>query len=107
MAQTARRVVTEVHDEPHLEGRRVTVRRVRALVEEADESAAAVAERFDLDVADVYAALTYYHTHPEEMEAAEHTRQERETAARESDSTSLGALRREHDEEADGVSDSG
>jgi uncharacterized protein (DUF433 family) len=97
MAQTARRVVTEVHDEPHLEGRRVTVRRLQALVEEAGTPAATVAEQFDLAVADVYAALQYYHTHPEEMAAAATRQHKREAAARQGDATSLAELRETHD----------
>lgn len=106
MAQAARRIVTEVHDEPHLEGRRVTVRRLQALVEEAGKPAADVAERFDLAVADVYAALQYYHTHPEEMEAAERKQKEREADARQSGAKSLAELRQERDEGSNGVSDS-
>lgn len=98
MAQAARRIVTEVHDEPHLEGRRVTVRRIQALVEGAGTAADSVAEQFDLDIADVYAALQYYHTHPEEMTAAERKQRERERAARDDGGTSLTALRNAHDE---------
>lgn len=107
MAQAARRIVTEVHDEPHLEGRRVTVRRIQGLVEEGGLSAHEVAQEFDLDVADVYAALQYYHTHPEEMAAVERDRQEREAAARESGGTSLAELAEEGDEGSQDVSGSG
>ena len=74
--------MTEVHDEPHLEGRRVTVRRIQALVEDAGKSATKVADQLDLEVADVYAALYYYYTHPEEMAAAERKQHEREVDAR-------------------------
>lgn len=63
------RIARELLSEPHVRGRRVSVRQLRALVEEAGEDPAAVAERFDLEVADVYHALAYYHDHPEEMEA--------------------------------------
>ena len=97
MPQPARPIVTEVHDEPHVEGRRVTVRRIRALVEEAGKSATEVAEQFDLDVADVYAALKYYHTHPEEMAAAERKQREREAEARQAGGKSLAELREEGD----------
>lgn len=106
MAQAARRIVTEVHDEPHLEGRRVTVRRIQALVEEAGKPAAEVAEQLDLDVADVYAALQYYHTHPEEMAAAERKQRERETAARQSGAKSIAEIQQERDEGSNDVSDS-
>ena len=91
MSQTARRVVTELHDEPHLEGRRVTVSRLQGLVEDTGRSAADVADEFDLDPADVYAALQYYHTHPEEMAAAAQTRREREAAVDDT-ATSLADL---------------
>jgi uncharacterized protein (DUF433 family) len=79
MAQRAARIVrTEDvrHGEPRIEGRRSEVRQIRVLVEESGLSAAEVAERFDLRVADVYAALTYYHGHPGEMRAVERRRQE-------------------------------
>ncbi|MFB6142395.1 MAG: DUF433 domain-containing protein [Halorientalis sp.] len=75
MSQTARRIVREVHDEPHLEGRRITVRFVRAQVEDRGLDPRTVADRHDLDVADVYRALTYYHDHPEEMRAVERQRE--------------------------------
>lgn len=60
-----------IHDEPHIEGRRVTVRYVHEQVETRGVSPETVAERHDLDIADVYEALAYYHTNPEEMEAVE------------------------------------
>lgn len=83
MATKEARIVTEVHDEPHVADRRVTVRRIRGLVEEAGRSPVAVAEELDLDLATVYAALQYYHTHPQEMQAAEQRRRRRERAAME------------------------
>jgi uncharacterized protein (DUF433 family) len=97
MAQAARRIVTELHDEPHIEGRRVTVRRLQSLVEDADKSAATVAEQFDLTVADVYAALQYYHTHPDEMENAERKQTKREQEARDRDAVSLAELEQQHE----------
>jgi hypothetical protein len=45
------------------------------LVEESGLPASEVAERFDLRVADVYAALTYYHDHPEKMREVERRRE--------------------------------
>ncbi|WP_254838815.1 DUF433 domain-containing protein [Natronomonas marina] len=101
MAQSAVTITTELHDEPHIEGRRVTVRRIQGLVEEAGKPAEEVAERFDLDIASVYAALQYYHTHPDEMEAAERRRRERERRAREAGAKSVREL--EADEDADGL----
>jgi len=60
-----------IHTEPHIEGRRITVRDIHALVEERGSRPRAVAEEFDLRLADVYEALAYYHSNPEEMRAAE------------------------------------
>jgi len=98
MAQSPLRIVTELHDEPHIEGRRVTVRRIQGLVEGAEKSAEEVATQLDLDIAEVYGALEYYHSHPEAMAAAEKRRAERETTAQEHGAASLAALIREDDE---------
>lgn len=92
MAQSSVRIVTEVHDEPHIEGRRVTVRRIQGLVEGAGKSAEEVADQFDLDVATVYGTLQYYHSHPDEMAAVERQRADREAAAREAGAVSLSEL---------------
>lgn len=75
MSQVARRIVRELHDEPHLEGRRITVQFIKEQVEERGLDPRTVADRYDLDVADVYRALTYYHDHPEEMRTIELQRQ--------------------------------
>lgn len=75
-----RRIARDVMDEPHIHGRRISVRQVYALVETRDEDPEAVADRYDLDVADVYHALAYYHDHPREMREVE---EEREEAVRE------------------------
>jgi len=93
MAQSSVRIVTEVHDEPHIEGQRVTVRRIQGLVEGAGKSAGEVADQLGLDAADVYGALQYYHSHPEEMAAVERRRAEREAAAREAGAVSLSELK--------------
>jgi len=74
MGQVARRIVREIHDEPHLEDRRITVRFVEEQVEDRGLDPRTVADRYDLDVADVYRALTYYHDNPEEMRAIERQR---------------------------------
>lgn len=68
-----------VHDEPHIEGSRVTVQHVHARVEEAGLRPETVAERLNLDVADVYEALAYYHRNPAEMREIE-ARRERAVA---------------------------
>ena len=75
MSQVARRIVQELHDEPHLEGRRITVQFIRVQVEERGLNPRTVADRHDLDVADIYRALTYYHDNPEEMRTVERRRQ--------------------------------
>jgi len=67
---------SEIHDEPHIDESRITVRDVYARVETQGQSPQRVAERFTLDIADVYEALAYYHNNPEEMGRVE-TRRER------------------------------
>jgi uncharacterized protein (DUF433 family) len=90
MAKSASaRIVTELHDEPHIEGRRVTVRRVQGLVEEAGQSPVEVADELALDIADVYAALHYYHTHPDEMNRTAEQRRRREQDAKEAGAKSI------------------
>ncbi|PSQ22507.1 DUF433 domain-containing protein [Halobacteriales archaeon QS_9_67_15] len=69
-----RRISETLMDEPHVQGRRVSVRQVYALVEERDVDPGTVADRYDLDVADVYHALAYYHDHPREMRDVERAR---------------------------------
>lgn len=89
MAEQTHRIVgateSTVHDEPHIEGSRITVRFVHERVEQGDLRPEAFADRHGLDLADVYHALAYYHEHPEEMHRVERRRQEtieqhRETA---------------------------
>ena len=70
-----RRVARELMDEPHIGGRRISVRQVYALVEERSVDPETVADRYDLDVADVYHALAYYHDHPREMSDVEAERE--------------------------------
>jgi len=66
---------SEIHDEPHIRDRRITVSHIHALVEERGLDAQTVADRFDLTASEVYHALAYYHDHPEEMRAVnEHRR---------------------------------
>jgi uncharacterized protein (DUF433 family) len=62
---------SKIHDEPHIEGSRVTVRDVHARVERRGLAPERVAERYNLDIADVYEALAYYHNNPEEMRRVE------------------------------------
>lgn len=77
---------SEIHDEPHIEGSRVTVRDVTVRVEHRGLSPERVAERYDLDIADIYEALAYYHNNPAEMQEIEnrHERAERKAKRRSS-----------------------
>ena len=79
MAVTEHRIVSgedsEIHDEPHIKGSRVTVLHVHERVENLGLRPAVVAERLNLDLADVYDALAYYHRNPEEMQAVENHRE--------------------------------
>jgi uncharacterized protein (DUF433 family) len=98
MAQATGRIVpgedSEIHDEPHVEGRRVTVRAIVERVEDTGLDPQTVADQYDLALADVYRALTYYYDHPDEMAAVERRRRERERAARERGAKSLDEIRR-------------
>ena len=67
---------SEIHDEPHVAGSRITVRYLQRQVEERGRPPEEVAEGHGLDIADVYAALTYYHRNPGEMERVETRRTE-------------------------------
>jgi uncharacterized protein (DUF433 family) len=86
MAVTKYRIVSAdestIHDEPHIEESRITVRQLHALVEEAGNRPDHIADRYGLDVGEVYEALAYYHRNPEEMEQIEarHTRAATEAA---------------------------
>jgi uncharacterized protein (DUF433 family) len=71
MAQQSARIVQEVHDEPHIAGSRVSVRHIYKRVHGRGLRPETVADRHDLDIADVYHALAYYHDHPEEMAEVE------------------------------------
>ena len=74
---------SEIHDEPHIRDRRITVLQIHALVEERGLDAQTVADRFDLTASDVYHALAYYHDHPKEVRAVEERRREIHEAAEE------------------------
>jgi len=76
MPQQSARIVREVHDEPHIKDSRVSVRHVYKRVHERGLRPETVADRLNLDLADVYHALAYYHDHPEEMDDIERRREE-------------------------------
>lgn len=74
---------SDIHDEPHIRDRRITVSHIHALVEERGLDAQTVADRFDLTASDIYHALAYYHDHPEEMRAVKERHRELHEAAEE------------------------
>lgn len=78
MAQQAAPIAHDLMDEPHVAGRRVSVLQIYELVEGLGLDPHHVADQYDLDVAEVYYALAYYHAHPEEMQTV---REEREATA--------------------------
>ncbi|WP_254544507.1 DUF433 domain-containing protein [Halomarina pelagica] len=85
MAQQSARIVTTpdvLGGEPRIAGRRIGVLFIYEQVEGRDLSARTVADRYDLDIADVYHALAYYHEHPREMSELRERRErvEREAA---------------------------
>lgn len=98
MAQRSARIVRTddvMGGEPRIEGRRIAVRQVAEWVEEQGLSAQAVADRYDLDVADVYRALAYYHEHPGEMAAVRRRRERLERQALETGAVTLAEIREE------------
>ena len=85
MEQRTGRIVQNLMDEPHVEGHRVSVRRIHALVEERGVEPRAVADSLGLDLADVYRALAYYHENPGEMREVEQRREKRVEESQEGD----------------------
>lgn len=57
--------------EPRIQGTRIGVRHIATRVIEGGSSPALVADQFDLSLAAVYGALSYYYEHIEEMRAFE------------------------------------
>jgi len=83
MAVQTAGIAENLLDEPHVEGRRISVLQLRDRVEEVGDTPQATAEDYDLDLAAVYQALAYYHTHPEQMAAVREARSEQTDARRE------------------------
>lgn len=79
MAEQVHRIVpaeeSDLHDEPHVAGSRITVRFIHERVENVGLDPREIADRHNLDLADVYHALAFYHEHPEEMRRIERTRE--------------------------------
>lgn len=70
MAQTAARIVSTpdvLGGKPRIDGTRIGVHFVREQVEGRGLEPKTFAAEHDLDIADVYRALTYYYDHPDEM----------------------------------------
>jgi len=59
---------------PRIEGRRIGVHHIAKRVIDAGESPEQVAADYDLDIADVHRALTYYYDNPAEMRQRESER---------------------------------
>lgn len=68
MPQQTARIVQDLLDEPHIQGRRIPVLTIVERVEGRGLDPQTVADRHDLAVTDVYAALLYYHERPREFE---------------------------------------
>lgn len=65
-----------IHDGPHLEGSRITVRHIQRRVADAGLRPTDIADRYDPDLAAVSAGLTYFHMNPDEMRRVEERRAE-------------------------------
>jgi uncharacterized protein (DUF433 family) len=76
MPQQTSRIVRDILDEPHIEGRRIPVLTVVERVEGRGLAPRTVADRYSLDIAEVYAALLYYHDNPREFEELRREREE-------------------------------
>jgi broad-specificity NMP kinase len=57
-----------------VQGRRIPVLTIVVRVEGRGLDPEAVADRFDLDIADVCSSLLYYHEHPDEFDAVRRER---------------------------------
>jgi uncharacterized protein (DUF433 family) len=68
---------------PRIAGRRITVQNVAVWHERMGKCADEIAAEYDLTLADVYAALTYYFDHREEIDAALRAEDEAAEAMRE------------------------
>ena len=88
---------SELHDEPHIAGSRITVLQIYERVKERGLNPETVAGRYDLPVADIYHALAYYHDNPEEMDRVREQRRDAVEAARERGAPTLAEDRARHD----------
>lgn len=76
MPQQETRISQDILDEPHIEGRRIPVLTIVERVEGRDLKPETVADRYNLDMSEVYAALLYYHDNPREFEELRREREE-------------------------------
>ena len=76
MSQYETRIVRELLAEPHVRGRRIPVLTIVERVEGHGLEPKTVADRHDLDVAEVYSTLLYYHDHPREFEQLRRERED-------------------------------
>lgn len=84
--------------EPRIEGRRISVLQIQELVEIGDKSPRTVAERFGLEITEVYRALLYFHEHADEMSSIRAARDRTHEIAKEFAITPPGGneISREH-----------
>ncbi|MFB6193659.1 MAG: DUF433 domain-containing protein [Halobaculum sp.] len=75
---------------PRIDGRRIGVFTIHEWVEGRGLDPQTVADRHDLDVADVYRALAYYHDHPGEMAAIRERRERLREEAEQADHVATG-----------------
>lgn len=59
---------------PRIDGTRIGVHHIAERVIDAGRSPAEVAADYDLNLADIYRALTYYYDHPKEMQTVRERR---------------------------------
>ena len=76
MSQQTTRIAQNILDEPHIEGRRIPVLTIVERVEGRGLKPQTVADRHNLDISEVYAALLYYHDNPREFEELRRERAE-------------------------------
>ena len=77
---------------PRIAGTRIGVHHVAERVIDGDEEPAAVASDYDLSLADVYRALTYYYDNHEEMRQVRERRNETKEGLRELTPEDTGLL---------------
>jgi uncharacterized protein (DUF433 family) len=93
MAQTAAGIVTTTEvlgGKPRIDGTRIGVSFVHGQVEGRGIDPKTFAAEHDIDIADVYRALTYYYDHLEEMVAIESRRERRREDAEEDPRVATG-----------------